>query len=641
LLRVASDAHLVDLIRQGRAAAFEALYDRHHRAILSFCRHMLGSLEEAEDAVQHTFLAAYNDLVSSHKPIHLRAWLFTIARNRCYSILRARREQALGELDEPTTEGLATQVQRRQDLRDLVGDLRRLPDEQRAALVLSEMDSLSHEQIADVLGVPKEKVKALVFQARESLVASRAARETDCADIREQLANLRGGALRRANLRRHLHECAGCREFRQAVDHQRRQLRVLLPVAPTLALKETVLAATVGGGATVTAAGGGGGVFAGSLLKGGVVKGLLGAALAGVGTAGTIVAVHDFQVGSGPSFGGSHQLTSRAPFTPAAPTRTAARHGVSSTSSYTTTPASPSARAASFYAAPGGIGSVHSHTGTAAATMIAVLHPLSPKGLTSTLIPSPLLPPAPVSGAGSTVAAPPSTSHAVHVPKVSPAAPNSPYLAPSAFGAGGQDSSGGTRSTSSNRGASPSTSSSGPATGQSSSSSTASSGQTRSGSGRSGWGDHSVSRGSGNSGETSHVSAPTSSGSSSAGRSATGQSGSGESGWASGSANGSGGSRGGGAAGSSSSTSGSGSAGGSTGSGSTGSGTSGSRSAGGSSSGGGAGSGTSGSWSTGGSSGSGSSGSGSSGSGASGTGDGSGSTGSGYGGGSNTSPHGR
>ena len=154
-----------------------------------------------------------------------------------------------------------------------------------------------------------------------------------------------------------------------------------------------MLAATVGGGATVVAAGGGGGVFAGSLLKGGVVKGLLGAALAGVGTAGTIVAVHDFQVGvgSGIDFGGSHQLTSRAPFTPLAPNvTTEPRRDISSTLSYRSTSVSHSAGAVSAYAAPGGGASAHSHTG-ATATMIAVLHPLSPRGLTSTLIPSPLL----------------------------------------------------------------------------------------------------------------------------------------------------------------------------------------------------------------------------------------------------------
>ncbi len=294
LLRLASDARLVMLVRQGWPAAFEAVYTRHHRGILSFCRHVLSDADEAEDAVQHTFLAAYNDLIASDKPIHLRAWLFTIARNRCYSILRSRREQPAADLDEPVTEGLATQVQRRQDLRDLVVDLRSLPDEQRAALVLAELDALSHEEIGEALGVPREKVKALVFQARESLVASRTARETACADIREQLSNGRGGALRRANLRRHLRDCSSCRDFRRQVERQRRQIAALLPVVPTVALKETILTGTGGS----TAGFSGGGLLASSALKSGLLKGFATLMLATAGTAGTYVATHDFHAHS-------------------------------------------------------------------------------------------------------------------------------------------------------------------------------------------------------------------------------------------------------------------------------------------------------------------------------------------------------
>ena len=106
-------------------------------------------------------------------------------------------------------------MQRRQELRDLLRDLRGLPDAQRTALVLAELHALSHEEIADVLGLPKDKIKALVFQARESLLASRTARETDCEEIRHQLATESGPGLRRTNLRRHLRECAGCRESRR------------------------------------------------------------------------------------------------------------------------------------------------------------------------------------------------------------------------------------------------------------------------------------------------------------------------------------------------------------------------------------------------------------------------------------------
>src|SRR3712207_6302712 len=81
-LRFTREDELVRLVRCGDECAFEAIFDRHHRGILSFCRHMLGSREEAEDAVQHTFAAAYRDITGSDKPIQLKAWLYTIARNR-------------------------------------------------------------------------------------------------------------------------------------------------------------------------------------------------------------------------------------------------------------------------------------------------------------------------------------------------------------------------------------------------------------------------------------------------------------------------------------------------------------------------------------------------------------------------------
>jgi RNA polymerase sigma factor (sigma-70 family) len=283
LLRVASDERLVEYVRDGSEAAFEAIYDRHHRGILAFCRHMLASPDEAEDALQHTFMSAYRHLAGGPAAIQLRPWLYTIARNRCLSMLRARRERPLGEHEEPATDNLSAEAQRRSDVRELLGDVARLPEEQRAALVLSELGAVSHDEIGQVLGVPREKVKALVFQARTSLAASRKARETPCQEIREQLATLRGGALRRTTLHRHLRECPGCREFRDEVALQRKALAVALPVAPTLGLKEAALGAAFG-----SAAGGGGGAAA---VSGGgalVAKALVAVALAGGGTTATL-----------------------------------------------------------------------------------------------------------------------------------------------------------------------------------------------------------------------------------------------------------------------------------------------------------------------------------------------------------------
>jgi RNA polymerase sigma factor (sigma-70 family) len=280
LLASLADERLVDEVRQGNEAAFEVIYDRHHRGILSFCRHMLASREEAEDAVQQAFVSAYRDLVSNDRPIKLKAWLYTIARNRCLSMLRARHEQP-AELDDVPTVGLAEEVQHRDELRRLLADVRDLPDDQRAALVLSELGDLSHSEIAEIVGCETLKVKSLVFQARSSLAESRDARDIPCREIREQLSTLHGGALRRGPLRRHLRACPGCAAFREEVRRQRAMLAIVLPVVPSAALKHGVFAAL--------GMGPGAGVAAGGLAAGGAVattNGAAGAALTGSTAAG-------------------------------------------------------------------------------------------------------------------------------------------------------------------------------------------------------------------------------------------------------------------------------------------------------------------------------------------------------------------
>ncbi|MDX6642994.1 MAG: hypothetical protein QOD76_956, partial [Solirubrobacteraceae bacterium] len=209
LLAAFGDDRLVEQVRRGNDAAFEVVYDRYHRGILSFCRHMLRSREEAEDAVQQTFISAHGGLRGSDTAIRLKPWLYTIARNRCLSILRARREQP-AELDELPVAGLSDEVQQRADLRELLSDLHGLPVDQRAALVLSEVGDLSHAEVGAIVGCEVAKVKSLVFQARSSLIESRRAREIPCQEIREQLATATGGLLRRGPLRRHIRACAGC-----------------------------------------------------------------------------------------------------------------------------------------------------------------------------------------------------------------------------------------------------------------------------------------------------------------------------------------------------------------------------------------------------------------------------------------------
>lgn len=281
------DRRLAALAATGDEPAFEAIFERHHRGLLSLCRHLLGSLEEAEDALQHTFAAAYRQLVEREPPEHLRAWLYATARNRCLDVLRTRRELPT-EFRTAATAGLAEEVERRSDLRELVDDIGRLPEDQRAALVMSEIEELRHAEVAEVLGCPRDKVRALVYQARSSLSGWREARALPCREVQQELAVARAAALRRSHLRRHLKLCRECAAFRDGMDRQRRGLAVVLPVLPAIGLKERVLdvawgAAGAGGGAAAGGAAGGSGLAGGA--AGGGLAGVLGATAVKIGVA--------------------------------------------------------------------------------------------------------------------------------------------------------------------------------------------------------------------------------------------------------------------------------------------------------------------------------------------------------------------
>jgi RNA polymerase sigma factor (sigma-70 family) len=303
LLAAASDERLVKHVRKGEPAAFEVLYDRYSSGILGFCRHMLANVADAEDALQHTFIAAHADIERhDRRDLHVKAWLYTIARNRCLSMLRARREQPSADTIDVVTDNLAHDVEHREELRALLADVTKLPADQREALVLAEVGDLSHSDISQILGCEVPKVKSLVFQARTALIDRRIARETPCEQIREQLATLRGGALRRSHLRHHVDACPGCREYRDEIRRQRAMLGLALPVVPSAALKANVLSAlglgggtaAAGGTAVATAAGGFGLAAPSGLAKLGIVAALAagGAGTATVATHGDIPLLH-------------------------------------------------------------------------------------------------------------------------------------------------------------------------------------------------------------------------------------------------------------------------------------------------------------------------------------------------------------
>jgi RNA polymerase sigma factor (sigma-70 family) len=292
------DATLVRRLQSGDERAFETIFKRYRAPLLSYCRHTLSSQDEAEDALQQAFIKAHQALLGGTAPRELRPWLYAIARNCCLTAISARRGRVgIESLQDPTPAlaGLSEVVRQREDLRELVAGIGRLPEDQRSALLLAELDDLPHQAIATIVGCEVSKVKALIYQARSALIADRDAQNTSCQDIREQLAVAHGGELRRGPLRRHLKLCVGCRDFQLAVGAQRQSLGVVLPVAPSAGLAAAILghgAAHVAGAASVGHATGAAGLAPSAGVGG-----------AGVGAGGTSVAAGT-GVGAGAAGGG-------------------------------------------------------------------------------------------------------------------------------------------------------------------------------------------------------------------------------------------------------------------------------------------------------------------------------------------------
>lgn len=293
LLRLQSDERLIQLLRAGNDGAFEVLFARYRTRLLAFCRHMLGSKEDAEDILQEVFAAAYNAILADSRTIQARPWLYRIARNRCLNHLRRPVADGRETMDDQLWSGgtsTADIVHKRADLRHLLADVQKLPETQRTALLLREIDALSYEGIAEAMETTVPSVKSLLVRARMSLAEAAEARQLTCEDVREQLAEVAEG-LRRTSpaLKRHVRDCSECRNYRKQLRKTSAAMAAVFPVGPLLVLKKLVLAKA---GAAALAGGGGGG--GGAAATGGVAAGATagattGASAGGVAAGGAVV----------------------------------------------------------------------------------------------------------------------------------------------------------------------------------------------------------------------------------------------------------------------------------------------------------------------------------------------------------------
>ena len=158
--------------RAPQAATTEGLYERHSAKILGYCMHQLGSREEAEDAVQTTFMNAFRALGRGVVPEAETAWLFKIAENVCLS--RRRSSWRRGRIESPSDFDVIEEIvpgpsRQRDELIGIEDALASMPEQQRRAILLREWQGLSYREIAGELEVSQSAVETLIFRARRSL----------------------------------------------------------------------------------------------------------------------------------------------------------------------------------------------------------------------------------------------------------------------------------------------------------------------------------------------------------------------------------------------------------------------------------------------------------------------------------------
>ena len=268
LLRLRSDEQLLALFRAGSEEAFGAIHERYRQRLFAYVRQMLsaGPRQDAEDVMQDVFVRAYGALRADDREVNLRAWLYRVAHNRCIDHLR-RPTPPPAEIFEMSRKPLhdpIEEAQRREDLAHLVEDVGRLPEQQRSALLMREIDGMSYADLAAALDVTVPAVKSLLVRARVGLVEAAEARDADCCEIRDDLmASYDRGVKASGRARKHMRSCSGCREYRETLRGMRRSFAALTPVSAGLFGSIAASLGIGGGGAAAGgAAAGGGGVAA-------------------------------------------------------------------------------------------------------------------------------------------------------------------------------------------------------------------------------------------------------------------------------------------------------------------------------------------------------------------------------------------
>lgn len=169
------DTPLVRRVAKGEPAAGRLLVERHAGRVLSLARRMLGSDADAEDVTQEVFLRVWQH-AAQWQPGRARfeTWMHRVTLNLCYDRLRRRREitvDRMPELADPAPSVIERQ-HRQETARRVQAELAKLPDRQRAAIVLCHHEGMSNIDAAAALQVSVEALESLLARGRRALKAA-------------------------------------------------------------------------------------------------------------------------------------------------------------------------------------------------------------------------------------------------------------------------------------------------------------------------------------------------------------------------------------------------------------------------------------------------------------------------------------
>ncbi len=289
---MASDRRLARRAAAGDPEAFAAIFRRYQQDLYRFCVGILREPQDAEDAVQNTMIRAMRALPGERREMQLKPWLYRIAHNEAVEL--RRRERPVEPLAPTVEEGAATEelVERDAKLKALLADIADLPERQRAALVMREVNGLGFGEIGDALGTSPGAVRQALYEARRGLSQMELGRDMDCEAAMRQVSDAEGRP-RRRGVRAHLRACAGCRRFQAELRGRTGSLASIAPL-PGLAVVGLLQGALGGSGAGGATAAGGVGALAdagaGALTGAGVSGAGSAGALAGAGVSGAVKA---------------------------------------------------------------------------------------------------------------------------------------------------------------------------------------------------------------------------------------------------------------------------------------------------------------------------------------------------------------